>query len=110
MRSSVRGSQKHDSRGRKEYHSVSRLIFGSLFCQLKSLCERVSQDLKAPQTNTHIFYDESPKTMSDKYNGACVLVKRSIIGDLIVPSFRHQTSPPFFLHLRRSATRVRAWS
>ena len=71
------GSRKHHAIGRKEYHSVSRLILGGLLRKLKSLFESKSGFKNTSELNTNIFYPEPAETMNDKYNGACTLAKRS---------------------------------
>ena len=58
---------------------------------------RVSQDSKIhPEPNTNIFYHEPPQTVSDKYNGAYVLVKRSAEHDHIVTGFMVLNLVSFF--------------
>lgn len=85
----MRGSKKHNPISRKEYHSILRLIFGRLLRKLKSLCEIKSNPKIHPTPNTYIFYHETPETMSDKHNRACILptVKRSVKYDLILTGF-----------------------
>ena len=92
------GSKKDYAIGREEYHSVSRLIFGSLLCKLKSLCKSKPRLGSTPpaKRNTYVFHDESPEAMSDKYNGACVLVKWSAIPFLMVSSFMTANLVPLF--------------
>ena len=92
------GSKKDYAIGREEYHSVSRLIFGSLLCKLKSLCKSKPRLENTPPAgpSTYVFHDESPEAMSDKYNGACVLVKWSAIPFLMVSSFMTANLVPLF--------------